>query len=171
MCYKNVTPTISDAVIVTDSEGRITSLNNEAERLTGWKSSDVAGNPLSDVFRIVNEQTRQPAESPVERALREGVVVGLTNHTVLISKNGREIPIDDSAAPIRREGGPVLGVEGGHTELMRAALEGETETVERLLESGTSVNERDDEGRTALMFAVINIHGNTVKVCWNMEQM
>ena len=53
--------------------------------------------------------------------------------------------------------------EGGHTELMRAALEGETETVERLLESGTSVNEKDDEDRTALMFAVINIHGNTVK--------
>jgi hypothetical protein len=61
--------------------------------------------------------------------------------------------------------------EGGHTELMRAALEGETATVERLLESGTNVNKSDDEGRTALMFAVTNIHRDTANVCWSMGQM
>ena len=101
---------IGDAVIVTDTEGRITSLNPEAERLTGWKNSDVSGNPLSEVFRIINERTRQPAEDPVRKALRDGMTVGLANHTVLISKDGREIPIDDSAAPIREGDGPVLGV-------------------------------------------------------------
>ena len=101
---------IGDAVIVTDTEGRIMSLNPEAERLTGWKNSDAAAKPLSDVFRIINERTRQPAEDPVRKALRDGITVGLANHTVLISKDGREIPIDDSAAPIREQDGPILGV-------------------------------------------------------------
>lgn len=101
---------IGDAVIVTGPEGRIVSLNSEAERLTGWKNSETIGMSLSNVFQIINERSRQPAESPVDRALREGTVVGLANHTVLISKDGREIPIDDSAAPIRRDDGPVLGV-------------------------------------------------------------
>ena len=101
---------IGDAVIVTDAKGRISSMNAEAERLTGWKNSDVYEKSLPEVFRIINEQNRRPAASPVERALHEGVVVGLANHTVLISKDGREIAIDDSAAPIRRGDGPVLGV-------------------------------------------------------------
>jgi PAS domain S-box-containing protein len=101
---------IGDAVIVTDTEGRITSINAEAERLIGWKLSEVNQRPLSDVFRIIDERSRRPAENPVARALREGVVVGLTNHTLLISRDGREIPIDDSVAPIRQGDGPVLGV-------------------------------------------------------------
>lgn len=101
---------IGDAVIVTDAQGHIMSLNAEAERLLGWKNADVVHRPLSDVFRIVDEHTRQPAENPVNRALREGAVVGLANHTLLIARDGREIPIDDSAAPIRQGDGPVLGV-------------------------------------------------------------
>jgi PAS domain S-box-containing protein len=101
---------IGDAVIVTDAQGNITSINSEAERLIGWKNSEVIQKPLSDVFRIMDEYSRRPAENPVERALREGGVVGLANHTVLISRDGREIPIDDSAAPIRKHDGPVLGV-------------------------------------------------------------
>src|SRR5437868_2236706 len=101
---------IGDAVIVTDMQGRIISVNPEAERLTGWKNSDAEGQPLFQVFRIVNEHTRQPADDPVQKALRDGMPVGLANHTVLISKDGREIPIDDSAAPIREASGPVLGV-------------------------------------------------------------
>lgn len=102
---------IGDAVIVTDSEGRIVSLNTEAERLTGWTTAESIGTSISRVFHIVNEQNKTPVENPVNRALRDAVVVGLANHTVLISKNGREIPIDDSAAPIRRaDDGPVLGV-------------------------------------------------------------
>jgi PAS domain S-box-containing protein len=101
---------IGDAVIVTDSESHVTFINAEAERLTGWKGSDAAGKLLPEIFRITNELTRQPVENPAEKALRSGTVTGLANHTMLISKDGREIPIEDSAAPIRRVGGPVLGV-------------------------------------------------------------
>jgi PAS domain S-box-containing protein len=101
---------IGDAVIVTDSEGRITFLNAEAERLTKWSNADAAGHPLPKVFRIINEQTRQPVENPVEKVLRIGGVVGLANHTVLIAKDETETPIDDSAAPIREPGGPLFGV-------------------------------------------------------------
>lgn len=101
---------IGDAVIVTDSQGHVTSLNAEAERLLGWKSSEIVQRPLNDVFRIFDEHSRRPAENPVDRALREGAVVGLANHTLLIARDGSEIPIDDSAAPIRQGDGPVLGV-------------------------------------------------------------
>jgi len=101
---------IGDGVIVTDDAGRVTSLNGEAERLTGWSSSEAAGHPLPEVFRIVNEETRAPVESPVEKVLRLGGIVGLANHTLLLRRDGSEIPIDDSAAPIRRPGGSLFGV-------------------------------------------------------------
>ncbi len=101
---------IGDAVLVTDAEGRVTFANAEAERLTGWTIAEARGQPLPAVFRIINETTRQPAENPVEKVLRLGKVVGLANHTVLISKDGRETPIDDSAAPIREPLGPLYGV-------------------------------------------------------------
>ena len=101
---------IGDAVIVTDAQGHVTSMNAEAERLLGWKTSEVIHRPLSDIFRIFDEHSRRPAENPIDRALREGAVVGLANHTILISRDGTEIPIDDSAAPIRQGDGPVLGV-------------------------------------------------------------
>ena len=100
---------IGDAVITTDTEGRVTYLNAVAESLTGWTRRDATGQPLDAVFRIVNEDTRLPVESPATRALREGVVVGLANHTVLLQKDGSERPIDDSAAPIRDDRGRVSG--------------------------------------------------------------
>ena len=100
---------IGDAVITTDTEGHITYLNGVAESLTGWSHTDAMGQSLERVFQIVNEATRQPVESPAKRALREGVVVGLANHTILIRKDGSECPIDDSAAPIRNEHGYVSG--------------------------------------------------------------
>ena len=100
---------IGDAVITTDTEGRITNMNAVAESLTGWANAEAVGQPLDAVFRIVNEETRQPVENPATRALREGVVVGLANHTVLIGKDGTERPIDDSAAPIRDGEGHVVG--------------------------------------------------------------
>ena len=100
---------IGDAVITTDTEGRITYINEVGESLTGWSQKDALGQPLERVFLIVNEVTRQPVASPATRALREGVVVGLANHTVLIRKDGKECPIDDSAAPIRNEQGHVSG--------------------------------------------------------------
>jgi PAS domain S-box-containing protein len=101
---------IGDGVIVTDARGSITFLNAEAERMTRWTQSDASGKPLEDVFRILNEMTRQPAENPVEKVLRFGKVVGLANHTLLLGKDGTELPIDDSAAPIRTGDGPIFGV-------------------------------------------------------------
>ena len=101
---------IGDAVIATDVKGAVTFLNPVAERLTGWTQEEALGRPVRDVFRIVNEETRAPVESPVERVLREGAVVGLANHTVLVAKDGRETPIDDSGAPIRDASGTMMGV-------------------------------------------------------------
>ena len=100
---------IGDAVVTTDTEARVTYLNEVAEALTGWSHGDAFGQPLERVFQIVNEVTRNPVGNPATRALREGVVVGLANHTVLIRKDGSECPIDDSAAPIRDEQGHVSG--------------------------------------------------------------
>src|SRR5262245_50948769 len=99
---------IGDAVIVTDPESRVSMMNPVAQALTGW-NEEAVGRPLAEVFRIINEQTRQPVESPVSRVIREGTVVGLANHTVLIAKGGAELPIDDSAAPIRDGQGQVVG--------------------------------------------------------------
>jgi PAS domain S-box-containing protein len=101
---------IGDAVLVTDNEGQVTFLNSVAQNLTGWKEEEANGQPLETVFRIINEQTREVAENPAVRALREGAVVGLANHTILIAKDGVEHAIDDSAAPIRHEDGRVAGV-------------------------------------------------------------
>ena len=101
---------IGDAVIATDEAGRVTFMNGVAEQLTGWTQAQAQGMPLQNVLAIVNEETRRPVESPVDKALREGVIVGLANHTVLISRDGGELPIDDSAAPIRNAQGKVIGV-------------------------------------------------------------
>jgi PAS domain S-box-containing protein len=101
---------IGDAVIVTDKDGRVTFLNTEAERLTGWRQQEALGSPLTQVFQITNELTRQRVENPVEKVLRLGTVLGLANHTVLIAKDGKEVPIDDSGAPVRRPSGPIEGV-------------------------------------------------------------
>ena len=101
---------IGDAVIVTDRSGRVILMNPMAERITGWPHRAADGKPLREVFRIVNEETRAEVESPVDRVIREGTVVGLANHTILIAHGGQEIPIDDSAAPILDTGGGIAGV-------------------------------------------------------------
>jgi PAS domain S-box-containing protein len=101
---------IGDAVIATDADGRVTSLNAVAEQLTGWSLASALGRPLVEIFRIVNEETRRPAEDPVQRVLKTGTVVGLGNHTVLVARDGKERPIDDSAAPIRGPDGTLHGV-------------------------------------------------------------
>jgi PAS domain S-box-containing protein len=101
---------IGDAVISTDASGRVVFMNPVAERLTGWTLLDARGQALPEVFRIVNEQTRETVESPVEKVLREGGIVGLANHTVLLARDGREIPIDDSGAPINDAHGHTTGV-------------------------------------------------------------
>lgn len=101
---------IGDAVITTDTKGCVTFLNPVAASLTGWTQDEAGSVPLENVFKIVNEETRLTVENPVTRALREGVIVGLANHTLLIAKDGTERPIDDSAAPIRNANGEVAGV-------------------------------------------------------------
>ncbi len=101
---------IGDAVITTDTKGGVTFLNPVAQTLTGWTQDEATGVPLESVFQIVNEATRRTVENAATRALREGVVVGLANHTLLIAKDGMERPIDDSAAPIRNANGEVAGV-------------------------------------------------------------
>ncbi len=100
---------IGDGVIATDCDSVLTYINPVAEFLTGWTSGEAVGQPLAKVFRIVNEYTRRPSENPINRALREGVVVGLANHTLLIAKDGVERAIDDSAAPIRDGSGETVG--------------------------------------------------------------
>jgi PAS domain S-box-containing protein len=101
---------IGDAVVVTDAEGRVSFMNAVAESLTEWSLEEALDQPLPAIFPIINEQTREPVPDPVTKVLQTGTVVGLANHTVLISRRGREIPIDDSAAPIRLPGGNLFGV-------------------------------------------------------------
>ncbi len=100
---------IGDAVITTDIDGRITNLNAVAELLTKWPVVEAIGQHLDMVFRIVNAETRQTVPSPVVKAMQEGVIVGLANHTILIAKDGTELPIDDSAAPIRTKEDEIVG--------------------------------------------------------------
>ncbi len=101
---------IGDAVIATDDEGRVLFMNPTAEELTGWKTAEAIGQDIRAVFRIVNEDTRREVESPVAKVIREGLVVGLANHTLLIARDGTERPIDDSGAPIKDEEGNLRGV-------------------------------------------------------------
>jgi PAS domain S-box-containing protein len=100
---------IGDAVITTDTQERVTFLNPVAEKMTGWTSSAALGAPLEHIFKIVNEDTRERVATPVGQVLRDGSIVALANHTSLISKDGTEVPIEDSAAPIRDAHGKIIG--------------------------------------------------------------
>lgn len=101
---------IGDGVISTDKNGRVVQMNRIAENLCGWTIADASGKPLSDVFRIVNAETLETVPDPVKKVLEKGDIVGLANHTVLISKNGCEYQIADSAAPIKTKEGEIIGV-------------------------------------------------------------
>jgi PAS domain S-box-containing protein len=101
---------IGDGVIVTDTEARITFMNGVAASLTGWTADEARGNNITDVFQIINQVTRAPVENPVHHVLRSGLIAGLANHTLLICRDGREIAVDDSGAPIRPAGGETCGV-------------------------------------------------------------
>jgi PAS domain S-box-containing protein len=142
---------IGDAVLATDTQGRITRMNPVAEHLTGWTLAEARGVAVGDVFRIINEQTRAPAVVPVDQALATGKVQGLANHTLLISRSGRECAIADSAAPIRRADGELVGVvlvfrdvtEQRQAEL---ALRGLTETLDARVRERTA-ELRESEAR------------------------
>ncbi len=101
---------IGDGVIATDTKGCVTRMNPIAEKLTGWNLSEAEGRPLIEVFNIINEETRKRIESPVEKIMGEGIIVRLTNHTVLISKDGTETPIADSGTPIQDDQDNIVGI-------------------------------------------------------------
>jgi PAS domain S-box-containing protein len=148
---------IGDAVIASDADGSVTYMNEPAQRLTGWTTNEAIGQPLANVFNIVNEKTRKPVEHPADLVLRTGHVVGLANHTVLIARNGVERPIADSAAPIRDADGRIIGVVlvfRDVTEARRAEeeLAEQREWFETTLESiGDAVIATDVNGHVVFM--------------------
>ncbi len=154
---------IGDAVITTDVAGRVEFVNSVAEELTGWTQADSRGRPLSEVFHIINEKTRLTIESPVERVLREGVVVGLANHTLLIARDGRERPIADSGAPIRDRAGHMIGVVlvlrdqseerrvQAELEQHRIHLEAQVETRTAQLGEAKAMAESANRAKTAFL--------------------
>ena len=137
---------IGDAVITIDAAGRITRMNAVAESLTGWSGADAFGKPLHDVFVIVDEQTRHPADSPIFRVLRDGVTAGLANHTLLLSRDGRAVPIDDSAAPIRAADGRTVGVILVFRDISeRRRIEEERERQDRISRELAAIVESSDD--------------------------
>jgi len=107
--FRTTLASIGDGVVATDGEGRIRFMNPEAERLSGWKEDEARGKPIEEVLTLQREDNRETIENPVRHALRIGEVVGLANHTVLVSKDGRVLTVDDSASPIRGENGQIAG--------------------------------------------------------------
>ena len=108
--FQTTLESIGDAVIACNNRGGVTFMNAVAEKLTGWPLADARDKPLTKVFRIINEQTREPVENPVEKVRRLKQVIGLANHTLLIARDGKEYAIDDSAAPIMSGAGKMIGV-------------------------------------------------------------
>lgn len=158
---------IGDAVLVVDRESKVAFLNPIAERLTGWSLNEARGRALEDVFQIINESTRRQAINPVGQVLREGAIVGLANHTVLISKDGQEFQIEDSAAPIRAHNneevaGVVLVFRDVTTKY--ASEKRATETLEKLeaviAELGEGIVFADSFGSNVRMNkAALKMHG------------
>jgi PAS domain S-box-containing protein len=99
---------IGDGVVTTDIAGRITSINKAAETIVGWSGEDVVGKPFWDVFRLISESDQQPVSDPVRTVLDTGKIIGIASDTALLNKNGEEISIADSAAPIKNEQGVML---------------------------------------------------------------
>jgi PAS domain S-box-containing protein len=143
--FSRTLASIGDAVIATDADGRVGFMNPVAERLTQWTLEEGRGKPLGDVFVIVNEHTRAVAENPVAKAIRTGHSVGLANHTLLIARRGTEVPIDDSAAPIRGGDGRTVGVvlvfrditEKRRAELVRERLAAIVDSSDDIIASKT----------------------------------
>ena len=108
--FETTLASIGDAVVATDAQGRIKFVNDVARGLLRYPDTELFGRPLDQVFRVVNEHTRQPVEGPVAKVLKEGNIVGLANHTILIAGDGAEIPLDDSGAPVRDKDGKIRGV-------------------------------------------------------------
>jgi PAS domain S-box-containing protein len=154
---------IGDAVISTDAEGRVRFLNAVAAELTGWTHAEALGRPLVEVFRLLHAATRAPVASPVDHVLRDGKVAWLPNHALLIRRDGRELPIDDSAAPIRDEAGVLTGVVlvfRDITETQRADAEREA------LLARTAAAQADAEAEREKLQRVVEASGAGL---WDLE--
>lgn len=158
---------IGDAVITTDAVGNIRSLNPVAEMLTGWSDASAQGLPLTDVFRIVHETTREPVQNPIAQALQENCIVDLANHTVLIARNNQEIAIEDSAAPIRNRDGQIIGAVMVFHDVTR------TRTLSRQLSWQAShdaltglVNRREFERRVEQALRLAQLGYQTDALCF-----
>ena len=108
--FRTTLYSIGDAVITCDLNGKVLQLNAIAEELTDWKEEEARGHPIHTIFKIINEYTREPVESPADKVFEQGKIVGLANHTLLVSRKGRETPIADSGAPIFSDEGHITGV-------------------------------------------------------------
>lgn len=134
--FRTMLLSVGDGVIVCDAAGRVSLLNPVAETLCGWSQEAAVGRPVEEIFHIVNEETRQPVENPVARVLHEGIVVGLANHTSLITPQGKEYPIADSGAPIFDEQQRITGAvlvfrDQSEERLAEAQLRRSTHLLER----------------------------------------
>jgi len=152
---------IGDAVIATDVNGKITFMNAVSEALTGWTLKEASRRTLQEIFNIINGKTRQEVENPVDKVLAKGLIVGLGNHTILLRRDGKEIPIDDSGAPIRGKDGKVNGVVLIFRDITeRKELEEKVEKYTQNLE--TLVKERTEKLRDAERMAAIGITAGMV---------
>lgn len=157
---------IGDAVIATDTARRVTFLNHEAERLTGWSQAQAVGKDLHEVFSVVNEITRQPVECTVERVLETGRVAELANQTILVARDGSERPIDKTAAPIRAESGEVYGVVlviRDITEKREAARK--LQEAHDALERGVAERTAELSGQRAFLAAVLEAIEDGIVAC------
>ena len=108
--FRTIIYSIGDGVITTDRNGQVRRMNRVAEQLTGWTEDEARGNPVNQIFPIISEETGKKVDSPVHKVLNRGIVVGLANHTLLISRDGSEIPIVNSGAPIKNTNGSITGM-------------------------------------------------------------
>ncbi|MBW2093675.1 MAG: PAS domain S-box protein [Deltaproteobacteria bacterium] len=152
---------IGDGVISTDTGGIITLMNRAAEEVTGWKEQEAIGRPLHEIFHIINEKTRKPCVNPVEQVLETGGIVGLANHTVLISRDGTEKILADSGAPIRDKDGRIIGVVLVFRDVTRQR-QTERHFLEKLRESEERYRDLFENAVDAIF--TVDMEGNFIEV-------
>lgn len=164
--YRTTLYSIGDAVITTDKKGKITLMNLVAVQLTGWTEAEALGKPLEKVFHIINEQSRKIVESPVTKVLESGTIVGLANHTLLVAKNGDEIPIADSGAPIEDAEGKIVGVvlvfrDQTEEHLQQALLEASEIKYRELVETTDAISWEYDLRKDKFIYVAPQVKDRT----------